>query len=92
MQAQSQQPRTPACSRDRIPAMLTPLLTALVALAGATAVATIIIDNPDPSILYSGPWVNDPIADPQRLNYDATLAYTNKSGAQATLIFSGGEC
>ncbi|KAI0767850.1 hypothetical protein C8Q74DRAFT_1370534 [Fomes fomentarius] len=69
--------------------MLTPLLTALVALARAIPVATLIIDNFDSSVLYSGPWVNDPIADSQHLNYDATLAYTNKSGAQATLTFSG---
>ncbi|KAI0767854.1 hypothetical protein C8Q74DRAFT_1204598, partial [Fomes fomentarius] len=62
------------------------LHTAIVAAATAYLLQ---LDNSSPRLLYSGAWINDPIADPQKLNYGGTLAYTNMSGAQVTLHFSG---
>ncbi|KAI0373130.1 hypothetical protein BV20DRAFT_793589 [Pilatotrama ljubarskyi] len=50
---------------------------------------TVTIDNADPSIEYSGLWIQVPSsADPDHASFDGTLAATNVTGASATVRFN----
>lgn len=64
------------------------LLSTRIARRTVFATLAVIVDNANPSIQYSGPW------SPQTgLNttdfFAGTIAYTNTSGATATLLFTG---
>lgn len=51
---------------------------------------TLLIDNTDPRVFYSGTWHHIPSsADPQDNSYNGTLAYTTANGAFATITFNG---
>ncbi|KAL1947166.1 hypothetical protein VTO73DRAFT_14127 [Trametes versicolor] len=50
---------------------------------------TLLIDNTDPHVFYSGTWHHIPSsADPQENNYNGTLAYTTEDGAFAAITFN----
>lgn len=51
---------------------------------------TLLIDNTDPRVFYSGTWHHiSSSADQQENNYNGTLAYTTEDGAFAAITFNG---
>ena len=65
-------------------------LSLIVLCYTACAVPTLIVDDADPRILYTGTWTKNPISDPKNFNYGGTLTATNDTTSKATLTFSGG--
>ena len=73
-----------------MPTLFLLALSLIVCLSLALAASTLVVDDADPRILYTGTWTKNPISDPKNFNYGGTLTATNDTTSKATLTFSGG--
>ncbi|KAI0676370.1 hypothetical protein C8Q78DRAFT_15782 [Trametes maxima] len=61
----------------------------VLSLAPVSRATIVTVDDADPRMQYAGAWMHSTVDDSQQLAYLGTLAYTNTSGATATLHFEG---
>ena len=69
--------------------LLAVLITLGLVRRAVSQTSIVTVDDADPQIQYQGDWMPNPGSDPQMLNFDGTLTFTNMPGASATYPFTG---